>query len=126
MTVNLYAPTSRRKFLRFCHSIILSFFVRLDVEPENEYKNNSQRTFVLLRGCPEDDTILPIKVLVHLQMYVKPFGIASTGRFFIYYNLDPFLRLQRQQSVCRLSSVVNPPLETGIIWSISSRRFGSC
>ena len=30
-----------------------------------------------------------------------------------YDTLAPFLRLHRQQSVCRLPSVVNPPFETG-------------
>ena len=36
-----------------------------------------------------------------------------------------FARLHFQHKVWRLSSTVRPPLDTGIIWSISSKRFGS-
>ena len=39
--------------------------------------------------------------------------------------LTPFLRLHFQHNVCRLSSLVNPPFATGMIWSISRSRFGS-
>lgn len=40
-------------------------------------------------------------------------------------SLFALVRLQRQQSVWRFSSVDTPPLETGMMWSTSSRRCGS-
>lgn len=43
---------------------------------------------------------------------------------FNYSILEPFALLHFQHKVCRLSSVVIPFFDIGIIWSISKRRLG--
>ena len=40
-------------------------------------------------------------------------------------TFEPFVRLHRQQSVWRFSGVLRPPLDTGMMWSTSSKRCGS-
>ena len=40
-------------------------------------------------------------------------------------SLLPFLRLQHQHNVWRLLDVVIPPLDIGMIWSISNNKWGS-
>ena len=54
-------------------------------------------------------------------------GLFDTGlgKASVLYIFEPFERLHFQHNVCKLSSEVMPPLERGITWSISSKRFAS-
>ena len=75
--------------------------------PENEYKNNSQRT------CRKFRTVackLPPKMIqyscqrsAYLRICIKPFGITTTGRF---YYLDCFVDVNKTHYIIKIIHIM--------------------
>ena len=72
---------------------------------KNGYKNNSQRTFVLLRRLPEDDTIFVLILLVaiclpiaylRICIIVYRLSVGSTGAVLDFYGTFAIMYLTRQ------------------------------
>ena len=96
--------------------------------PENEYKNNSQRT------CRNFRTVackLPTKMIqyscqrsAYLRICIKPFGITSTGRFYYLESSCFFLYSVgvRIPSICSNKSSLMVERIGSSMKSIPSRR----